>query len=347
MAKRKRLTPANPLYLDEGTPLETKSAFSAPARGAPIADVAGQASAVAALDEVTQTLTRAREEGRMVMALPLDQIQMDYLVRDRLARNEDDMAALRASLKDRGQQTPIEVAMLGPDRYGLISGWRRCEALRQLAQETGEARFGTVLALLRKPSESSEAYLAMVEENEIRAGLSYYERARIVAKSVEQDVFETEKAALQSLFRNASRAKRSKIGSFVHLVRALDGELRYPEVIGERMGLALSYALQNDAGVSEKVKQSLLRAKPIRPEMEQAALSAVLSDLQGAKETRVKTAEPSQEKTKTESVPAVFEPVPGISLQTHSDGRLTLSGKRVDAALRDALLTWLSESHSG
>ena len=50
----------------------------------------------------------------------------------------------------------------------------------------------------------------MVEENEIRVGLSYYERARIVAKAVAQGVFETEKQALQRLFHTASRPKRSK-----------------------------------------------------------------------------------------------------------------------------------------
>ncbi|MBD3766047.1 MAG: ParB N-terminal domain-containing protein, partial [Rhodobacterales bacterium] len=82
------------------------------------------------------------------------------------AHDPEEMAALRASLAARGQQTPIEVVELAPGRYGLISGARRLAALRALAEETGEARFARVQALLRPFSAASDAYLAMVEENE-------------------------------------------------------------------------------------------------------------------------------------------------------------------------------------
>ena len=100
-------------------------------------------------------------------------------MRDRIAVAPDDLAALTESLRARGQQTPIEVVDLGGGQYGLISGWRRISALRALLDETGEAQFATVLALLRQPADASAAYVAMVEENEIRIGLSYYERARL------------------------------------------------------------------------------------------------------------------------------------------------------------------------
>jgi ParB family chromosome partitioning protein len=40
-----------------------------------------------------------------------------------------------------------------------------------------------VLALIRRPETSADAYLAMVEENEIRAGISFYERARLAAEA--------------------------------------------------------------------------------------------------------------------------------------------------------------------
>ena len=130
MAKRKRLTPLGPM----GAPAPTSApAGSEPqadsARSvAPIADMAGAASARAALDEVTETLSRARAEGRMVLHLPHDAIQVDYLVRDRIAVDDEEMTALVESLRARGQQAPIEVADLGDGRYGLISGWRRCRA---------------------------------------------------------------------------------------------------------------------------------------------------------------------------------------------------------------------------
>ena len=125
MAKRKRLTPPNPGYLDATPAPEAKSMFAA----APIADVAREAASSAAIDEMAETLSRARTEGRMVLSLPLADIQLDYLVRDRTLVDDAEMTALMDSLRARGQQTPVEVTDLGGGRYGLISGWRRCQAL--------------------------------------------------------------------------------------------------------------------------------------------------------------------------------------------------------------------------
>jgi len=159
MAKRKRLTPPNPAYLDT-PPLETKSMFASP-RSAPLADVARDASSTAALNELSESLARARDEGRMVVDLPLDQIVTDHLVRDRLVVDETEMQTLKTSLRSRGQQTPIEVVQLGDGRYGLISGWRRCRALSEIAEEDRNYE-PTVLALLRRPEEASDAYLAML-----------------------------------------------------------------------------------------------------------------------------------------------------------------------------------------
>ena len=85
MAKRKRLTPAT--ILEQGTPspaLETKSGYPfgvAPTR-APIAQVASEAATQAALDEVAGEMQSARNEGRMVLSLPLEAIRADHLVRD-------------------------------------------------------------------------------------------------------------------------------------------------------------------------------------------------------------------------------------------------------------------------
>ena len=328
MAKRKRLTPANPSYLDAPAP-ETKSMFSAP-RTAPIADVARDASASAALNELTDTMARARDEGRMVVQLPLDQIVLDHLVRDRVVVEEDAMQTLVASLRNRGQQTPIEVMQLGEGRYGLISGWRRCKALSILAQETQDAA-PTVLALLRRPEEASDAYLAMVEENEIRVDLSYFERARIVAKAVEEGVFATERTALQELFRAASRAKRSKIGSFLPVVRALDGYLRFPHALSERLGLGLAQALTDDPAFAEALQARLEAADSQTPEAETALLIKALGDrnksLKGGSETEKDSAKPAFRD----------ETVGAFTLRRHGDGTLSILGaawpKRMESDL--------------
>lgn len=311
MAKRKRLTPANPAFLDSSAP-ETKSMFST----APIADVARDASSAAALNEMADTLAQARGNGRMVVELPLDQVAVDYLVRDRVVVDEGEMRTLMMSLRARGQQTPIEVMQLEDGRYGLISGWRRCTALARIAAEdlNGEP---TVLALLRKPEEASEAYLAMVEENEIRVNLSYFERARIVSKAVEQGVFAMERTALQTLFNSASRAKRSKIGSFLPLVRVLDGYLQYPQALSERLGLALAQALSDDPAFADRLRATLVKAQPENAEAETAVLAKALLagnvSLKGGSETH--------------SGP-VFrdETVGAFTLRRHADGTLSILG---------------------
>ena len=317
MAKRKRLTPANPAYLDTPAP-ETKSMFTAPSK-APIADVARDASASAALNELTDTMARARDEGRMVVQLPLEQIDVDHLVRDRLVVEEIEMRTLMASLRSRGQQTPIEVVDLGEGRYGLISGWRRCKALSLLAEENRDEA-PTVLALLRKPEEASEAYLAMVEENEIRVDLSYFERARIVAKAVEEGVFAMERTALQELFRSASRAKRSKIGSFLPVVRALDGHLRFPHVLSERLGLGLAQALTDDPGFAGTLHAVLTDADADSAEAETAALVKALArktaSLKGGSETKPALSQPAFRD----------ETIGAFTLRRHADGTLSILG---------------------
>jgi len=252
MARRRRLNPAQTPYLSSA-PAPVASGQPALRAGLgvapPIAQVAGEASAVAALREVSAVLEAAKAEGRLLLRLPLAAVEADYLVRDRLVADADDMAQLVASIAEHGQRQPIEVAELGPGRYGLISGWRRLQALARLADGDG-ARFGTVLAQLRYPDTAASAYVAMIEENEIRVGLSYYERARVTAKAVETGVFPTEKAALRKLFSAASRARRSKIGSFLAIHRHLDAVLRFPAALPERLGLSLARLLEAEPALA-------------------------------------------------------------------------------------------------
>ena len=318
MAKRKRLTPANPMFFDPAPAPQPAM------RTAPIADVAREASHVAAAEDMARTLTEARQQGRMVVEVPLSQVQLDYLVRDRLALDEEEMTALIASLRARGQQTPVELTELAPGRYGLISGWRRCTALTRLHDETGDPRFASVLGLIRQPKEASEAYIAMVEENEIRVGLSYYERARIAARAAERQVFEDERSALRALFHNASRARRSKIGSFLTLVDQLDGVLQFPEAIPERLGLALAKALQGKSYLAGNIAHSLQKTPPKTPEEEMRALQAFVAHDGGKPAPAARSG-----------------PVAGVSVQMGRD-KVTLSGQAVTPALVADLKAWLA-----
>jgi ParB family transcriptional regulator, chromosome partitioning protein len=332
MAKRKRLTPPQETYLAPIAP-ENKALngpFGSVLRSpAPIAQMAGDAAAVAALREVTDELHSARTEGRLIQQVPLAAIEVDHLLRDRISHDDEDMAALRASLRARGQQAPIDLVDLGNGRYGLISGWRRLMALSDLHAETGDARFSTIKALLRRPDGSADAYLAMVEENEIRVGLGHYERARIAAKAAEAGVYPDVQAALRHLFSSASRAKRSKIGSFVTLYRQLDGVLRYPGTISERLGLALAAGLEVDAGLGPRLVQVLGLAKPKTPTEEQSLLARALRPTKPNKNTPEKAGE---------SI------APGIKLRVSGKGaraQYTLSGPGLGRDFEARLVDWL------
>ena len=339
MAKRRRLSPARPgLAGDAPRP---PAAFVP----SPIAGVAGDAAGAAAAEELARTLHEARIGGRMVLDLDLDRIDAGYLVRDRVTVDEAEMQVLMASIAARGQQAPVDVADLGGGRYGLISGWRRLEALRRLGPEGGP---NTILALLRQPREAGDAYLAMVEENEIRVGLSYYERARIALKAVEQGAYTDTKKALLSLYHAASRPKRSKIGSFLGLVEELDGALTFPGALGERLGLQLARSLDDDPTLAARLRRLLAEAVPEDAEAEKAMLQQALAGSTGAavsgKAAPVAPRNVSRAKHFTPSQPLVHITLrPGLTYVEHRNGGVTLEGPAVDADLRARLTRWLGE----
>lgn len=317
MAKRKRLeVPAETISAD----IETKSAFPAPRARMPIADVAGEVAGRAALEEVAREMTAAEEEGRVVKKLPLDQIVLRHLARDRMVLDEDEMTALMASLEARGQQTPIEVLPLGDGTYGLISGLRRMEALKRLGQ-------GEALAIIRKPESSAAAYQAMVEENEIRADLSFYERAQIAVAAVRQGVYPNTKTAVKGLFAHAPATKRSKITKFVMICEELGSVLNFPTAIPEHLGLKLAQAIDGRPDYASGIASRLKGADAPDAASERAVLEAAL-----------KGPEPSK--------PARVDLGPGLRLETKA-GRAVLSGKAVDDDFLTALADWAKARADG
>jgi len=345
MARRKRLTPPD---MAPSGPLETKAmpfgpasvAVQGPFPGAPqapVARVAGDVAQAAALRELSEAMTKAREDGRMVLELPLDAVEAGHLIRDRLTAAPEDMESLKDSLAESGQRSPIEVMDLGQGRYGLISGWRRLSALRALRDE-GRGR-DVVLALLRRPSDSAEAYRAMVEENEIRADLSHYERARIAMKSVEAGIFETEKAALQDLFRSASRARRSKIKSFMPIVTELDGHLRFPQALPERLGLRLGQALRDDPGLADRLRARLVEATPTKAEVERGILERSLAPPKPPKPVAAPADTPDPAPTPPRA--AARGGPPDILLGRDTQGRLTLHGPGLTPDFVARLRAWI------
>ncbi len=192
------------------------------AASVPIAQVAAEAAAGfdprsadvragAARDRAeAESFRAAKGRGLVMLDLDLAEIDADALVRDRVVIDAEEMEELKASIARNGLRLPVEVFERAGEgaRYGLLSGYRRLMAVRALHALTGEDRHARIKAVLREPEAMGGSFAAMVEENEIRAGLSHYERGRIAVIAAQQGAFANVEAAVDALFPVASKAKR-------------------------------------------------------------------------------------------------------------------------------------------
>ena len=79
---RKRLSPT-PILPNAGeAPAERAEDATPRTRRAPIADVAQNSATSSALEEMAETLRRARDEGRMVLSLPLEVVDHEPVLSD-------------------------------------------------------------------------------------------------------------------------------------------------------------------------------------------------------------------------------------------------------------------------
>lgn len=200
-------------------------------------------------------LRAAREEGRVLVSLKLDQISTEALPRDRLdletVASGDEMDELKASLRERGQREAIEVFLADDGSYQLKAGWRRLTALRQLLAETSDPRFANILARVTVAgADRAELYVDMVEENVIRQDLSFAEMAQIavqLAKDPQAGVATTDEAVTR-LYRSLHKVKRAYIRAFVALLEAVGDSLPFPKSIPRDLGIDVSRRLQTVGG---------------------------------------------------------------------------------------------------
>lgn len=262
MAKRRRLTApdADTLReLDEGFAAKPVDALS---MTPPIAQVAGEAAALAGMTSVTDRATQARDAadaeqfrqakaaGLVAQPIALGEINADFIRRDRLTEDPEMMAELLSSIRASGLRSPIEVAAT-PEGFGLISGYRRLKAYQVLAAE--DPGFDHIPAYVREADAGQDAYVSMVEENEVRANLTPYERGRIAVLSAGQGVFPSVSDAVDALFASVSKAKRSKVRSFALVHECLGDLLRFPSALTEKAGLQLATALRDGAQAELRV----------------------------------------------------------------------------------------------
>jgi len=356
MAKRIRLEAPAAADLAEfeagfaAKPTADRMGLTAPM--APIAQIAGDIARSSepldlakrvsiAQDSADATRWReAQDEGRVVVDLPLESIIPDHVLRDRMVVDATEMEELKSSIRAHGLRLPIEVVPLADGQFGLISGWRRVTALQQLQDEAGGV--ATVRAFVRAPHEAGALYTAMVEENELRAQLTPYERGRIAVMAAREGAFGDTEAAIEAIFAAASRAKRSKIRSFAFVHEELGDMLQFPTDLSERNGLRLAYALRE--GYAALLRAALRGSLQSGPAYEWALLEPVVAASEaierGGDESAVNRG--GRPKTRFARPSGRQEALANdISMERvlHEDGySIRLRGSRVDAGMVDLLM---------
>lgn len=355
MAKRRKLEAPSAEDLSR-IEAEFRDETSTPkGRGvAPIASVvaesAGESHAETPEDRAARARTEAdadryrdaQERGLLVVEIPTDQIDAKAMIRDRTVMDEDDQAELRNSIGTGGLRMPIEVFEVGegaPTRYGLLSGYRRLQATRELAEMTGGEKFTHIRAIVRPRAEADQAFVQMVEENEVRADLSNYERGRIAVISAKQGAFADTQAAVNTLFASGSKAKRSKVRSFALIFEELGDMLTFPEALTETRGLRIATALRG--GAEGALREALSTRVPQDAEEEWAVLDQVISQTDtGPRDTR-RGGRPKSTPVAGWIDDKTIRTSSGFIIRRGEDSKgaiLRFEGRRMDAAMMETVM---------
>lgn len=182
---------------------------------------------------------RLRQAGNLIEDIHIESIDEGYFVRDRIVFDHDAFDELKTSIMQAGQKTPIEVTVISnpgePRLYGLVSGWRRLHAIRELSDDPG---FSTIKARVLQHDLHS-AMIAQSAENEMRKNISPFERGIFINRAVHAGAFKSVADAVENMFAGASASKKSKIRSFAKLAAYIGDVVQHPDLITEAMGLKL------------------------------------------------------------------------------------------------------------
>ncbi|MBP7001336.1 ParB N-terminal domain-containing protein [Amaricoccus sp.] len=275
-----------------------------------------------------------------IRLIPIAEIDAEALLRDRGTPDPEGLAELRASVLVHGVRQPIEVweapeaADLPPGafRFGLITGWRRLHVATALNAETGGLLCRTIPALIRPaPETSEEGMVAMVEENEIRADLSAWERGRLIVRARDHGIFPTLDAAIEALYRNVGRNKRIRLRQLATVVEELDGLLHAPEGLSQRQALRLAEACQR--GYADLIRAALSSLGRAARAAQWDALAPILREMDETPETPAAVARPGRPRR-------LSEPRPGLVIRrerTRAGYSLHFNGPDATPLLIDAV----------
>ena len=207
--------------------------------------------------------------------IPTIQIDAEALPRDRTHLDDTALQELRLSIATHGLRTPVEVFPT-ENGYALISGFRRLTAIRALHDLTQNPAYTTINATILRPKSIAQALTLMVEENDIRADLSPWEKGRIAVAAHNHGHFDTIDAAIAALYPNATKMRRSRLRALALVVEELDGHLTAPETLSLRQSLRLAAALR--AGFTDLIRTALDQSHTKTPEGNWTLLLPILDE---------------------------------------------------------------------
>lgn len=188
--------------------------------------------------------------------LDVDAIRTDGFTRDRKDVNRDDLQELKASIRANGLSNPIRVDEADDGALLLNQGLRRVIAFRELRDEFGAEQFQTIPALV-SPLQCREAsYRRMVDENLVRAEISFGELGLLALAYADEMGVESE-VAVTALYSSLHKTKRSFIRKAVKVLSELGDVLEHPEAHGRRALADLANKL-DDPAFTERLKSALM-----------------------------------------------------------------------------------------
>jgi ParB family chromosome partitioning protein len=215
-----------------------------------------------------------------IQLIPLAEIDQSALTRDRTGLDPEPQSELEQSIATSGLRQPIEVFPLaeprGGQRYGLLSGFRRLLAFRTQLENTGQDRYRTIPAFVRERTDLATSLAAMVEENEIRAGISPFERGLIAVTARNMGAFASIEEAIRGLYPLATKEKRYRLRNLAQFAEEMDGQLSAPERLTHRQIVRIARALS--AGFGDLIRTTLEESSVKDPDHQWDLLQPILSE---------------------------------------------------------------------
>ncbi len=164
---------------------------------------------------------------------------------DRAEWEFEHVSDVSVSIKDIGQVQPVLVRPVAADpgskiRYEIVAGRVRWEAAR-LA--------GELLDVLIRPLDDRQAFRAMIDENERRAPLSDYSRARRFKVAITEGVYGSLTELAEAL--KAPKGQISKLLRLADLDSKVVAAFSSPRVLSVHLGYTLAVAI--DAGFTSQI----------------------------------------------------------------------------------------------